>query len=300
MRTPKENNKGATVDDLQETLKNNGAGALITEAELGELLRKNGAPTDEEIAERLEELRAIKHTPEEEKEKARLEKVIQDAEDQLAEVTMQMEAIKKAHAQTYSVPGSAVEEYQMLKEKKRNISNIIETAANDIRNISNGKNINRKNNNDYMVEYGKCFNRMTELEKTMKNCEASGDLTGYEDAKIKFFSEKSKLKTIEQNKPKKVNEMPDVAQKRNALQKAIRKNALVKILFYSGLIDKAISEARQAELNAVNIADTIGWEKYRQTNKSMFDESYWVNSFYTGIDTPYNAAEIKHQISELK
>ena len=285
--------------DLEITMKE--ADPLSAEDQLAEMLRMNKAVDDREIKKRLQDLSCIEHTPEELKEKARFEKIIQDAENQKSVISKQMAYLKKKHAWDYSVPGAVVDEYNRLSQKKAEVNGIINNAVNEIRKISTGKIANREKYNDYMVEYGRCFNRAAELEKTMKTCETAGDLTGYEDARKRYFEEKSKLKQLEQNKPVKLDEEVDIVRARNNLQKEIRKNALVKILFYSEMINKAIDDAQNAEIKAIDTSDAISWEHYGGKNKPAFDEKFWTFSFYNGMrSAAANTAEIQYQISLFK
>ena len=277
------------------------AAMLSVEKQLSELLQANNTIDDAEIEKRLQLLNSIDHTAEELAEKERLEKIVEDAEIKLADVSKQMTALKGKYVSDHHyVPGEAVDDYKKLKEERADINNVIKNTIEEIREISAGKLLNRKNHNDYMIEYAASYNRVAELEKTMKNCEAACNLSGYEDARKKYFEEKLKLKTLEQNKPEKLNEDPDAVQAQKTLQKEIRKNVLVKILFYSDLIEKAISEARRVELEAIDAAAEHSWIHYRKTGKQMFDETYWVNSFYAGIKNPYNTTRIKDLLSELK
>lgn len=300
MRTQKENNKAATIDDLQEALKNTGAGALITEAELGELLRKNGAPTDREIAERLEELRTIKHTPEEIKERERLEKNIPAEEARLGEIKKELGEIKKKYPKDYTVPGEVLEKYKSLKAEKNNIESHIETAADEIRRISAGQFINRQRHNEYMNAYGATHNEAAALKKSMEINEAAGDLTGYENMRKLYFEKKAELRKLKENEPEQVKETPTGRQELRTFQKSVRKNVLTKILYYSRMIENALSEAEQAELSAVDIIEGISWENYRQTRPAAFSEPSMTRAFYAGLKNPYNASSIKSMLQEMK
>lgn len=301
MKTPKENNKAATVDDLQEALKNNGAGALITEAELGELLRKNGAPTDEEIASRLEELRTIKHTPEEIREKERLEAIITDAEARLSEITKKMSEIKKKYTTYYTgIPAEALEKYNSLKAEKNNTERNIEGYADEIRRISAGQFINRQRLNEYMNAYGTTHNEAAALKKSMEINEAAGDLTGYENMRKLYFEKKAELRKLKENEPERVQEIPTGRQELYNFQKSVRKNALTKILYYSEQIEKTLSTAEQIELGAVGIVEGVSWEHYRQTRPAGFTGQNMTRAFYAGPKNHYNTSGIKSMLQEMK
>lgn len=302
MRTAKEN-KAATIDDLQETLKKNNAAPLITEAELGELLRKNGAPTDREIAEKLAELGTITHTPEEIREKERLEAIIADAEARLAEIDKQMAEIKKKFAKDYIVPSEAVEKYHSLKAEKHNVKAFIDGNIEEIRRISAGKIENRNRNNDYMNQYGIIHNEIIQLEKSMKLNEDAGDLPGYENVKKLYFEKKAELKKLKENKPEPIKENPTGADDLQEFIKEVRKNALTKILYYSGQIDKALEQAKQTELDAIDVIDNISWQKYRENKfnrPAWSDAETWTAAFYAGLKSHYKASGIKSMLQEMK
>ena len=302
MRTAKEN-KAATIDDLQETLKKNNAAPLITEDELGELLRKNGAPTDEEIAEKLEELGAITHTPEEIAEKERLEAIIADAEARLGEITKELGEIKKKYSKDYIVPGEVLEKYNSLKAEKHNTKAFIDGNIEEIRRISAGKIANRNRNSDYMNQYGIIHNEIIQLEKSMKLNEDAGDLPGYENVKKLYFEKKAELKKLKENKPEPMKENPTGADDLRAFQNAVRKNVLTKILYYSGQINTALEQAKQAELDAIDVINNISWQKYRENKfnrPAWSDAGTWTAAFYAGLKCSYDEVSIKAQLQEMK
>ena len=211
-----------------------------------------------------------------------------------------MAEIKKKYAQDYIVPAAVVEKYNSLKAEKNNIKNAIEGYADEIRRISAGQFINRQRLNEYMNAYGATHNEAAALKKSMEINEAAGDLTGYENMRRLYFEKKAELRKLKENEPERVKEIPTGRQELNNFQKAVRKNALTKILYYSEQIEKALSTAEQAEFDAIDTIEGVSWEHYRQTRRGDFSEPSMTRAFYAGLKNPYNAGKIKSKLQQMK
>ena len=166
--------KAASVAELEEEAKRNGT-ELISDSELAEKLSEMGVPSDSEIAEKLNELGLIQRTPEEIAEKKRIETYIEFAENRIAEIKKEQRKLYDQFSRYLygDVPSKAVEKYETLKREAKDLQRAISQAEADVRNISPTRAANAEAVNSWKWDIFACKNKITALEKQMKETEAN-------------------------------------------------------------------------------------------------------------------------------
>ena len=269
--------------------------------ELAELLRMNNAIDDQEIEKRLQDLSGIQRTPEEVKEKELTEAFIKAKEKKIEECRNRIKAIRQKDKNNYlGVKEEEWEEARRLRSKIENLQNEIENDVRKIRNdISPTKSKNAEAVNDHNWELMECANNIARLEKTMMLCETEGKLDDYEQIRQQYFSEKARLKELEKNQPKILDERPDILREEEELKKAIRKNLCLKMLFHLEEIKKAVIKAETAELNAVEAADEISWRHYKDF-KNRWSHVAESRAYYAALKDEGKINHLKEALSQMK
>ena len=296
MRTPKTKQMISEASEMET-----GSDRLSAEEQLAELLRMNNAIDDQEIEKRLQDLSGIQRTPEEVKEKELTEAFIKAKEKKIEECRNRIEAIRQKDRNNFlGVKEEEWEEARQLRSKIENLQNEIENDVRKIRNdISPTKSKNAEAVNDHKWELMECANNIARLEKTMKLCETEGKLDDYEQIRQQYFSEKARLKELEKNQPKILDERPDILREEAELKKAIRKNLCLKMLFHLEEIKKEVIKAETAELNAVEAADEISWRHYKDF-KNRWSHEAESRAYYAALKDEGGIIHLKEALSQMK
>ena len=103
--------------------------------EIEENLKKYGAPSDDEIAQELEDLHNTQRTPTELKQYDEITKSIEADRKKLAEIKKEREKIKRDYGRDYFPPSKMVKRFHELKSEERAINRTIEDKTMMVRNL---------------------------------------------------------------------------------------------------------------------------------------------------------------------
>ena len=288
----------ATVEERIREANKNGKEVLITEEELAKRLIELGSPTMNEIDSKLEELSKMKRTPEEIAQREKYEEEIKHLEVRNAEIAKQRNALR-SKASYYGFSKSEEAELQNLRSEKESNDFKIKQRIREIGMISKNRMINQEAAFKHRKSIEECRNHITEIQKRMNQYFEDGEKEKYEKADSEYFAEKRKLKELTSNVPVELDERTDIEIEGADLRELIRKAYLYRLNYYLQRISEETSIFESYEEKTVMIEKEGSWKKpIGNENRYLFDTSYFVNAFYSGVrKSLYGLEDISDQLS---
>ncbi len=288
----------ATVEELIKEANKNGKEVLITEEELAKRMIEHGIPTMDEIASKLEELSEMKRTPEEIAQREKYEEEIKRLEVRNAEIAKQRSALR-SKVSYYGFSKSEEAELQNLRSEKESNDLKIKQRIQEIGMISKNRMINQEAAFKHRKSIEECRNHITEIQKRMNQYFEDGEKEKYEKADSEYFAEKRKLKELTANVPVVLDERTDIELEGADLRELIRKAYLYRLNYYLQRIAEETSIFESYEEKTVMIEKEGSWKKpIGNENRYLFDTSYFVNAFYSGVRRSlYGLEDISDQLS---
>lgn len=288
----------ATVEELIKEANKNGKEVLITEEELAKRMIEHGIPTMDEIASKLEELSEMKRTPEEIAQREKYEEEIKRLEVRNAEIAKQRSALR-SKVSYYGFSKSEEAELQNLRFEKESNDLKIKQRIQEIGMISKNRMINQEAAFKHRKSIEECRNHITEIQKRMNQYFEDGEKEKYEKADSEYFAEKRKLKELTANVPVVLDERTDIELEGADLRELIRKAYLYRLNYYLQRIAEETSIFESYEEKTVMIEKEGSWKKpIGNENRYLFDTSYFVNAFYSGVRRSlYGLEDISDQLS---
>lgn len=255
---------------------------LTTEKELEAVMTENNVASEKVISEYIDQLRLLEPSPEELRQKERIEHEIFELEDRNKEIDKQMREITRG-AYAGILSDREEKEYRDLRNQKNQNKSEIKNLEWEIRNLSKNKMLNAKASQEYERSINECRSQIERLKKSRDYFNESGEKEAFEKCDIELFNEKKKLKQIESEKPQPLDERTELEIKGSEIRDMIRKSFLVRTAYYLERIAEAAEYSFNAEMLCLEIENVKGWKNYHG-KPSVLDDRFFVSSFYSGVD----------------